>query len=68
MEPPSEKDPDFRSIVNDAAANWYSQRSISPSQPRSTCKCPNPHTCMPMYLDWYIIEYYTPTTYVCMFH
>ncbi|RYP89145.1 hypothetical protein DL769_000193 [Monosporascus sp. CRB-8-3] len=34
----AEKDPDFRSLVNAAAANWYSQRSISPgaSQPRSS--------------------------------
>ncbi|KAK7745092.1 hypothetical protein SLS62_009956 [Diatrype stigma] len=27
-----EKDPDFRSIVNAAAADWYSQRSISPNR------------------------------------
>ncbi|RYP45581.1 hypothetical protein DL768_008096 [Monosporascus sp. mg162] len=26
----AEKDPDFRSLVDAAAANWYSQRSISP--------------------------------------
>ncbi|RYP26669.1 hypothetical protein DL767_007952 [Monosporascus sp. MG133] len=34
----AEKDPDFRSLVDAAAANWYSQRSISPgaSQPRSS--------------------------------
>ncbi|RYP67878.1 hypothetical protein DL771_006986 [Monosporascus sp. 5C6A] len=36
----AEKDPDFRSLVDAAAANWYSQRSISPgaSQPRSNCQ------------------------------
>lgn len=50
MEAHHEKDPDFRSIVNAAAANWYSQRSISPnvSQPHSSiCKCPNLHAYLP---------------------
>ncbi|RYP08929.1 hypothetical protein DL764_001582 [Monosporascus ibericus] len=44
----AEKDPDFRSLVDAAAANWYSQRSISPraSQPRSSFSNPkrqSPH-------------------------